>query len=161
MVGPEPTRMRTTGFTLVTTTKVTGATVDRCFFLVRAYQHGIAFQLLSCEQRSTRTSSENCFKAKLPSHACGSLVGVCQTYLRQCVQKEDPNRGPGQTVELSSGGFFFLLSNFYVAILTPTLTLSLNLIMHASNVTYQAVLPSDWPDFSYSCSSNPVGTSIS
>ena len=43
-VWPEPTRMRTTGFTRVTTMQVTGATVDSCFVLVGIHKHGIAFQ---------------------------------------------------------------------------------------------------------------------
>ena len=44
MVWPEPTRMRTTRFTQVTTMQVTGATVDSCFVLVRTHQHSITFQ---------------------------------------------------------------------------------------------------------------------
>ena len=43
-VWPEPTRMRTTGFTGVITMQVTGATVDSYFVLVRTHKHGIAFQ---------------------------------------------------------------------------------------------------------------------
>ena len=72
--------------------QVAGSTVDSCFVLVRTHQHGITF---SHKQRLTRTRSENCFKAEPPLHACGSLVRVCQTYLRQCDRRENPKEDQG------------------------------------------------------------------
>ena len=69
--------------------QVTGATVDSCFVLVRTHQHGIAFQPQAMKQRVQRPA------LRLTSHACGSSVGVCQTYFRQCVRREDPKADLG------------------------------------------------------------------
>ena len=44
--------------------------MDNCYVLVRTHQYGIAFQ-----PQAKRASSKICFKAELPLHACGSLVG--------------------------------------------------------------------------------------
>ena len=96
--------------------------MDSCFVLVRTHQHGIAIQ----------PQAKSCFQAELPPHACGSLVGVCQTstvapvtcivvtWVTPVVRMRV---GSGQTVELSSGGLSFL--PFYFKLTTSTFVLSI------------------------------------
>ena len=106
---PEPTRMRTTGFIRVTTTQLIGATADSClrYSFLATSKDFFSIQEVSRpqRQRDVTMSSKNSFKADLPLYACGSLVGICQTYLRLCVQREEPKE---DRIELSAGSLCFL-----------------------------------------------------
>ena len=94
------------------TMQVTIATVDSYFVLLGIIS---TVQL----QRDIRASLENCFKAELPLHACGSLVTcVVVTRVRSVVRMRV---GSGQTV-IGYGWFVLLkvcndISNTYEKIL--------------------------------------------